>query len=436
MDLQPHSQAYWYFLDKNNIRNKLSNTLEKLDRQNFSNLNQIGEECRRLILNAQIADDLKAVIIDSYSNLKKKYNDQIQVAVRSSATAEDLPGASFAGQQESYLNIKNENELLQACIKCYASLFTDRAIKYREDNKFSHMKVALSIGIQRMVRSDKACSGVIFTLDTETGFEKVVFITGSWGLGENIVQGNVNPDEFYVFKPSLKMGKYPIISKTLGSKAKTMVYLEDVPQDQRQELTQRELGMETTINLNTPEDKRDKFILQDNEIETLAKWAMTIEEHYRRPMDIEWAKDGTSDELFIVQARPETIYGTKKEELIHTYSLKNQGKVLITGLSVGNKIASGKVRILNSPAESDKLNTGEVLVTDMTNPDWDPVMKKASAIITNKGGRTSHAAIVAREVGAVAVVGCGSATTTLKDGEEVTVSCIEGEEGKIYEGKA
>ncbi|OGI31166.1 MAG: phosphoenolpyruvate synthase, partial [Candidatus Melainabacteria bacterium RIFOXYA12_FULL_32_12] len=357
-----------------------------------------------------------------------KYEEPIQVAVRSSATAEDLPTASFAGQQETFLNIKGEDELIEACLRCYASLFTDRAIKYREDNDFEHMKVALSIGIQKMVRADKASAGVGFTIDTETGFEKVIFLTGSWGLGENVVQGNVNPDEFYIFKPSLKMGKKAIISKTLGSKSKTMVYTEDAENESSK------LGA-TTINIDTPEEKRDQYILSDEEIEKLAKWSMTIEEHYKRPMDIEWAKDGISGELFIVQARPETVHAAKKDHYkVHTYSLKEKGRILAEGRSVGSKIASGKARILNSPDESGKLQPGEVLIADMTNPDWDPILKKASAIVTNKGGRTSHAAIVAREIGVVAIVGTGNATKTIKDGEEITVSCVEGENGIVYQG--
>jgi len=423
------SQAYWDFLDENSIREKLTEILNKLDKKNFSNLHQIGEEARQIVLNSQVPDDLKNELNTAYINLTSKYKESIQVAVRSSATAEDLPTASFAGQQETFLNIKNREQLIDSCLKCYASLFTDRAIKYREDNNFEHMKVALSIGIQKMVRSDKACAGVGFTIDTETGFEKVIFLTGSWGLGENVVQGTVNPDEFYIFKPSLKMGKKAIISKTIGTKAKTMVYADEFGLDPSK------VGV-TTVNINTPEDKRRQIILNDNEIETLAKWAMIIEEHYKRPMDIEWAKDGLSNELFIVQARPETVFASKKEHYkVHTYKLKEKGKVIAEGRSVGNKIASGRARILNSPSESDKLQTGEILIADMTNPDWDPIMKRAAAIVTNKGGRTSHAAIIAREIGVVAVVGAGNATETIKDGDEITVSCIEGENGIIYEGK-
>lgn len=421
------SKAYWDFLDINNIREKLTKILEKLDKEKFSNLHQIGEESRKTVLDAKMPDNLSNDIIKAYKNLISKYNEPIQVAVRSSATAEDLPTASFAGQQETFLNIKNGDDLLNACLKCYASLFTDRAIKYREDNNFEHMKVALSIGIQKMVRSDKACSGVGFTIDTETGFEKVIFLTGSWGLGENVVQGTVNPDEFYIFKPSLKMGKKAILSKNIGTKAKTMIYAEDAGINQA--------GI-TTVNTDTPVEKRKQIILNDDEIEMLAKWAMTIEEYYKKPMDIEWAKDGISNELYIVQARPETVFSSKKERFkLHTYKLKEKGKIIAEGRSIGNKIASGYARILNSPAESDKLKPGEILIADMTNPDWDPIMKRAAAIVTNKGGRTSHAAIIAREIGVVAVVGTGNATDIIKDGEEITVSCIEGENGLIYEGK-
>jgi len=423
------SDAYWDFLDKSNTRDELTEVLNELDTKEFSNLHDIGFKCRNIILNAEIPSDIKNAIRQAYKELNSKYNEQIQVAVRSSATAEDLPEASFAGQQETYLNIKGEEELLDACLRCYASLFTDRAIKYREDNGFEHMQVALSLGIQKMVRSDRACSGVGFTIDTETGFENVIFLTGSWGLGENVVQGNINPDEFYVFKPSLKMNKKAIISKTIGTKSKTMVYAEDV-EDQTPEPST------TTINIDTPEDKKEKLVLSDREIEGLARWAMTIEEYYGKPMDIEWAKDGISGDMYIVQARPETVHAAKKEEKskVYTYSLKERSEVLAEGRSIGSKIAGGKARILHSPEEADKLQRGEVLVTDMTNPDWDPILKKASAIVTNKGGRTSHAAIVAREIGAVAVVGAGNATEAIQDGQEVTVSCVEGENGVIYDG--
>ena len=422
------SQAYWNFLDENNIRHELESILNDLDLQEFSNLHEIGEKCRQAILNAKIPQDIQNNIRKAYEDLNSKYKELIQVAVRSSATAEDLPTASFAGQQETFLNIKGEDQLIDACKKCYASLFTDRAIKYREDNNFEHMKVALSIGVQKMVRSDKACSGVGFTIDTETGFEKVIFLTGSWGLGENVVQGTVNPDEYYIFKPSLKMGKKAILSKKIGTKAKTMIYADDSNQKDSK------AGI-TTINTETPEDKRKTYILLDAEIETLSRWAMIIEEHYKHPMDIEWAKDGISGELFIVQARPETVYSAKLQQYkVHTYKLKEKSSILAEGRSIGSKIAAGKARVLRSPEESDKLQSGEVLIADMTNPDWDPILKRASAIVTNKGGRTSHAAIVAREMGAVAVVGTGNATEKIKDGQEITVSCAEGENGIVYEG--
>lgn len=413
------AEAYWKFIDDNNIRDNLKTTLEKLDKKDFSNLRNIGEECRNIIMQSTIPDNIQESIKDSFKTLNNKYSEPIQVAVRSSATAEDLPEASFAGQQETYLNVRTDDMLIESCKKCFASLFTDRAIKYREDNNFEHMTVALSIGVQKMVRSDKACSGVGFTIDTETGFEKVIYLTGSWGLGENIVQGNVNPDEFYIFKPSLKMNKKSIISKKIGKKSLKMVYGEET----------------NTKNIDTPLEEQNKYILNDNEIEILASWAMNIEEHYKKPMDIEWAKDGISGELFIIQARPETVHSSKKEQYkIKNYSLKKKGELLTQGESIGSKIAAGKAKILHSPSESDKLQPGEVLVTEMTNPDWDPVMKKAAAIVTNKGGRTSHAAIVAREIGAVAVVGTGNATTEIKDGQEITVSCAEGETGFIYNG--
>lgn len=422
------SKAYWKLLEVNRIKDDLIHLLKKLDTKNFSNLSEIGKKARQLILDAEIPAEIQDVIIEYYRDLEAKYDFKIQVAVRSSATAEDLPSASFAGQQETYLNIRSEEELIDACRKCYASLFTDRAIKYREDNNFHHMKVALSLGVQKMVRSDKACSGVGFTIDTETGFEKVVFLTGCWGLGENVVQGTVNPDEFYIFKPALKRNKKAIISKKLGSKAKTMIYAED-------RLNQVIEADKYTLNIDTPEEKRKQFIMNDEEIEKLSKWAMIIEEHYKRPMDIEWAKDGLTNELFIVQARAETVFSSKKEPFkLYEYKLKKRGKILAMGKSVGSKIAAGKARVLTSPEESDKLQKGEILIASITTPDWDPILKKASAIVTDKGGRTSHAAIVAREVGAVAVVGTGNATQVIQDSQEITVSCLEGENGIIYEG--
>ncbi|HVD98951.1 MAG TPA: phosphoenolpyruvate synthase [Cytophagaceae bacterium] len=419
------STAYWYFIERNELRKKLTDVLSSLDTVSFANLSDVGAKCRGLILNAHIPDDVQQSILEFYHALKGKYNREIELAVRSSATAEDLANASFAGQQESYLNIKGEKELLDACLRCYASLFTDRAIKYRFDHQFEHMKVALSIGIQTMVRSDLASAGVGFTLDPETGFRNVVYLTGSWGLGENVVQGAVNTDEFYIFKPALKNGKKSILSRKLGNKAITMVYATD------------KNSVSPTLNLQTPEEKRKQFILTEKEIEQLAKWFVLIEEHYQKPMDIEWAKDGISNELYIVQARPETVHSQNtKRTLLKEYTITEKKPILTKGVAIGKKIATGIARVLNSPSESEKLKEGEVLVTGITNPDWDPILKKAAAIITDKGGRTSHAAIVAREVGAVAVVGTANATSLIKDGEIVTVSCIEGNEGFVYEGAA
>lgn len=419
------SVAYWYFIDTNLLREKLTQILSSLDIVKFSNLSEVGSKCRDLILKANIPDDLQRLILDAYKELEQKYNGKIELAVRSSATAEDLATASFAGQQESYLNTKGEHELIDACRRCYASLFTDRAIKYRLDHGFEHMKVALSIGIQKMVRSDLASAGVGFTLDPETGFRNVIYLTGSWGLGENVVQGAVNTDEFYIFKPSLKKNFKSILSRNLGNKAITMLYSED------------KNSASPTINVETPLEKRKKYILTDEEIEKLAKWFLIIEDHYQKPMDIEWAKDGISNELFIVQARPETVHSqTTKRTLLKEYTIKEKPPVITSGVSVGKKITSGIARVLGSPAEADKLKDGEILVTGITNPDWDPILKKAAAIITDKGGRTSHAAIVAREVGAVAIVGTVDATSKIKDGEEITVSCIEGNTGYVYKGIA
>ena len=422
------ADAYWHFLETNHIKDKLDDELKQLDINDFSNLTTVGEKARSIMLAATMPEDLKKDVADGFDKLTEKYGSEFSLAVRSSATAEDLPGASFAGQQETFLNIKGKDELLEACHRCYASLFTDRAIKYRLDNGFEHLKVALSIGVQLMVRSDKASSGVIFTLDPDSGFDKVVLVSGAWGLGENVVQGTVNTDEFYVFKPSLENGKYPIISRKLGSKAKTMIYAEDDSSISKN-------PKDKIINIETPVAQQEQYILADEEVIKLAQWAMIIEKHYGRPMDIEWAKDGFTNKMFIVQARPETVFSKKQNRQILTeYNLKEEGKILASGIGLGNKITAGKARILRSPAEAYKLNKGEVLVTEKTDPDWDPILKKAAAIVTNQGGRTSHAAIVAREVGAVAVVGTGNATENIKDGQEVTVSCAGSESGKIYEG--
>ncbi|MEZ0369329.1 MAG: phosphoenolpyruvate synthase, partial [Candidatus Sericytochromatia bacterium] len=425
------SQAYWDFLATNELKPRLGELLAGLDTENFSNLHQIGVEARSLVLEARLPEMLQVAIGRAYQELKEK-EPGLQVAVRSSATAEDLPDASFAGQQESYLNIRTLTELIEACRHCYASLFTDRAIKYRCDKGFDHMQVALSIGVQKMVRSDKASAGVCFTLEPETGFDQVILITGSWGLGENVVQGAVNPDEFYVFKPSLEAGKYPIISRRLGSKAQTMVYAEELLGGQH-----RSTGVSrTTVNLPTARQKQEQYVLSDAEVIQLARWCRQIESHYGRPMDIEWAKDGLSNQIFIVQARPETVHGRQRSAYqYHAYQLLEKGEILARGKNIGDKIATGRARILHSPADSDQLAPGEVLVTEITNPDWDPILKKAAAIVTDKGGRTSHAAIVARETGTVAVVGTGDGTTRIRDGQEVTVSCIDGHAGLVFAGQ-
>lgn len=418
------AEAYWFFLDENNIRQKLAELMKKIDLKTFSNLREIGAEARALILNAVIPEQIAKEIKLAYKNLYAQYNTEVEVAVRSSATAEDLPTASFAGQHDSYLNIKGEEVLLHTCQKCFASLFNDRAIKYRINNGFEHMHVALSVGIQRMVRSDLASAGVGFTIEPETGFENMIYLTGSWGLGENVVQGAVNPDEFYLFKPSIRNNKKSLITKKLGSKSKTMIYAQD----------QNSLN-KSIENIDTPNEKQLLFVLSDAEIETLADWCLKIEEHYKTPMDIEWAKDGITNELFIVQARPETIHNKTQNVSFKEYRLTEKGNLITKGKAVGSKIVSGIAKVLESPAEAYKLKTGEILVTDITNPDWNIVLKKASVIITNKGGRTSHAAIVARELGVAAIVGTTDATEKIKDGQLITVSCAEGDEGKVFDGK-
>ncbi len=424
------SKAYWTFLEQNRLNGPLAKILSRLDTVGFENLNEIGSSARELIMASPLPITVIEDIIEGYRGLKAEYGDDISLAVRSSATAEDLPNASFAGQQETFLNINGEDELLHACHRCYASLFTNRAIKYRQDSGFDHMKVALSVGIQLMVRSDKASSGVIFTLEPDTGFENIILVSGAWGLGENVVQGSVNVDEFYVFKPGIKQqAKQAIVARKLGSKELTMVY--NLPENVTSKRPEDKI-----VNLPTPVSKQEQYILNDEEVALLAKWALQIEEHYQRPMDIEWAKDGLSNQLFIVQARPETVFSSKKNQhLITTYHLEEKSNILATGIGLGNKITSGTARVLNSPDEAYKLKKGEVLITDKTNPDWDPILKKAAAIITNQGGRTSHAAIVARELGAVAIVGSLNATEKIKDGQEITVCCAQGENGIIYDGK-
>jgi len=421
------SAGYWHFLDKAGIKEKIKKLLLGLKIKNLRDLAQRGYEIRQTILEADFTPELREAIIGAYRQLSKKYGQNVDVAVRSSATAEDLPGASFAGQQETYLNIRGEFALLEAVNKCFASLFTDRAIVYREEKGFDHFKVALSVGVQKMVRSDKASSGVMFTLDTESGFPGVVLINAAYGLGENVVQGKVNPDQYYVFKPTLKKGFKSIINKKIGRKQLRLVYSLG--------------GDKTTQNVDVPPEEQKKSALTDEEILTLARWACLIEDYYSKksgklePMDIEWAKDGISGELNILQARPETVHAFKEKNVLEEYKLARRGKILVTGLSIGSKIGAGKARVIKNISEINQFKKGEVLVTEMTDPDWVPIMKMAQAIVTNSGGRTCHAAIVSRELGVPCIVGTGEATRVIKNNQEITVSCAEGEEGRVYEGK-
>ena len=421
------AEGYRLFRKSNNLEKPLEDLLFSLDKKEYSNLSRIGEKARNLILAATIPEEVSNEICVAYRELSKIGEaDNMGVAVRSSATSEDLPSASFAGRMESFLNISGEKQLLEAVRRCYASLFTDRAIKYRHDMGFENMDIAISVGVQQMVRSDKASSGVAFTIDPDTGFKNAIVINGTFGLGENIVQGRITPDEWMVFKPTLFNEKLnPILKSRCGKKEFTMIYSE----------TAEVASVEKTIvNIDTPLVEQNKLSLTDKEVIQLAQWCQKIENHYKKAMDIEWAKDGLNNQLYIVQARPETIYGKERKQTVEIYSLKGKSKVLTSGIALGNKITSGKARILNSPQEGNLLQQGEILVTDVTNPDWDPILKKAGAIITNKGGRTSHSAIVARELGTVAVVGCGNATSVIKNGQEITVSCAEGKDGNIYEG--
>jgi pyruvate,water dikinase len=423
------ADAYWEFINSNNLKLSLDEALASLDIQNFSNLHDVGSRCRKLMMSGSLPEALKKEILEGYHKLITKYGKDTSLAVRSSATAEDLPNASFAGQQETFLNVKGDENLMLACQRCFASLFTDRAIKYRIDNGFQHMKVALSIGVQLMVRSDLACSGVMFTLEPDTGFENVVFISGAWGLGENVVQGTVNTDEFMLFKPLLSKASRSVISKRLGSKGKMMIY----SKDSTQTLTKPEDAIQ---NIATPDELKDRFVVNDDDLTKLAQWAGIIQKHYGRHMDIEWAKDGNSDALFIVQARPETVHSNRSnKEFFQEFSIKTKAEPVCSGIGLGHRIISGKARVLHSAAQIDQLQQGEILVTERTDPDWDPILKKASAIITEQGGRTSHAAIVARELGAVAIVGTGNATQAIKDGQIITVSTAEGDTGFVYVGK-
>jgi len=413
--------AYREFLAANVLEEKIRTRLQEY-RQGKTSLRQTGEAIRRLIGRGSWPEAIALAIRDAYRELCRRCGDQeLAVAVRSSATAEDLPEASFAGQQETFLNISGEEELLDACRRCYASLFTDRAISYRETKHFDHLQVALSIGVQQMVRSDQAGAGVMFSIDTDSGFPQVVVIEAAWGLGETVVQGAVTPDNYTVFKPLLEDSEYrPILGKSLGSKEKKLIY-------------GRGAGR-TTRSVDTSAKERRTFVLSDDEILQLARWAVAIERHYGHPMDMEWAKDGQSGELFLVQARPETVQSRKLAGVLKTYTLDKKSEVLLTGLAIGEAIAAGKVQVIKSAGEIEQFKAGNILVTGMTDPDWVPVMKKAAGIITDHGGRTSHAAIVSRELGIAAVIGTEHGTSELEDGMEVTLSCAEGEEGKIYAG--
>ncbi|OYT49799.1 phosphoenolpyruvate synthase [Thermoplasmatales archaeon ex4484_36] len=419
--------AYWDLLEHNNLRERIREILEGLDTSDMEDLSTRGKRVRDLIYYSNFPEELEQEIREAYAQLCEEYGPDTDVAVRSSATAEDLPDASFAGQQDTYLNIKGADKVIDACKKCFASLFTNRAISYRHDRGFDQFSVGLSIGIQKMVRSDLACSGVMFTIDTESGFKDVVYVTATYGLGEVLVQGEVNPDEYYVFKPTLLKGYRPIVRKHLGKKQIKMIYSDKV-------------GTKSVKKVVVPKSERMLFALSDDEILKLANWAVLIEDHYShragspRPMDVEWAKDGITNELFIVQARPETVHSQRRMDVMETYRLKQRGKVLVTGKSVGDKIGTGKVRVISSVKEMHKFQPGEVLVTEMTDPDWEPIMKFASAIVTDKGGRTCHAAIVSREMGVPAVVGAGNATEVLMSGRNVTVSCAEGDVGYVYDG--
>jgi len=408
--------AYKYMIEKEGIDVKIKDILSDLNTHDVHNLAERGQKIREIIRNAPIPPELEEEIRRHYREMENRYGQNVDVAVRSSATAEDLPDASFAGQQETYLNIRGEDHLLEKVRDCFASLFTNRAISYRTDKGFDHFSVYLSVGVQKMVRSDLASSGVMFSIDTESGFESAVYITGAYGLGENVVQGAVNPDQFYVFKPTLKKGFRPIVEKKIGSKEKRMIYGES-------ETDQQEVSKED----------REKFVISDDEVLKLANWACVIEEHYQKPMDIEWAKDGQTGELFIVQARPETVHSQKDLAILQTYILEEEGNLLAEGEAVGSKIGQGEVNVIDNAKDIGKFQKGQVLVTDMTDPDWEPIMKIAGAIVTNRGGRTCHAAIISRELGIPCVIGTGDGTSRIQGESNITIDCSEGV-GKIFEG--
>ena len=414
------AHAYRDFMKESGLMNKIKDILKDLDTHNIRNLSERGERVRHAIMAAKFPKHLSDEIAIAYKKMEETYGKNVDTAVRSSATAEDLPDASFAGQQDTYLNIKGIHNIIYATHQCIASLFTNRAISYREDKGFDHFTIALSVGIQKMVRSDRAISGVMFSIDTESGFRDAVLINAAYGLGENIVQGKITPDEFYVFQPTLKKGFKPIIEKNLGSKALKLIYSAE--------------GKASTKNVAVPKEDRKKFCITDGEIIKLAEWATIIEDHYKRPMDMEWAKDGVTGKLFIVQARPETAQSVRDVNVLEEYIIGKKSRILCSGASVGYKIGKGKVNLIKDVSGIENFKKGEVLVTEMTDPDWEPIMKIASAIVTNSGGRTCHAAIVSRELGIPCVVGTRICTEVIKNGKDVTVSCAEGEEGYVYEG--
>jgi len=417
------ADSFKEFLARDGLDKKIYEKLSDLDTEDVCQLAIVGKEIRELIVNTPFTPEFETAIHSAYQALSDSIgHDKFSVAVRSSATAEDLPDASFAGQQETFLNVKGVDAVLVSIKHVFASLFNDRAIAYRVHHQFEHNEVALSAGIQQMIRSDLAVSGVMFTMDTESGFDQVVFITSSYGLGEMVVQGAVNPDEFYVHKPGLKAGKPAIIRRNIGTKALKMIYCDDPALDRRVK----------TVDVDPAE--RLLFSLNSEEVEQLSRQALIIEEHYGRPMDIEWAKDGLNGKLYILQARPETVKSRDNKQVLERYTLQKTGEVLSEGRSIGQRIGQGKARIIKDVSEMHRVLPGDVLVSDMTDPDWEPVMKRASAIVTNRGGRTCHAAIIARELGIPAVVGCGDATKTIRDGDEVTVSCAEGDTGFVYAG--
>ena len=421
------AEAYRYMLDEAGAWKELHSALDDLDADNMVDLANCARKAREIIYAAPLPSLLEQQILAAYRQLQDQYGGDLSLAVRSSATAEDLPTASFAGQQDTFLNIRGEQTLLEACKRCFASLFTDRAIHYRIDQEFDHFKLGLSIGIMKMVRSDLSASGVMFSLDTESGFNDVVFITGAYGLGENVVQGAVDPDEYYVHKPTFEKGFRAVLKRTLGAKKIKMVYSEGRTR-------------EPTRNIITSDEERSHFCITDEDVLTLADYAILIEKHYSskagqaRPMDMEWAKDGIDGKLYIVQARPETVVSQRNSMIMESYVLKDKADPITVGHAVGSKIATGNARIIEHPAQLNEFKPGDVLVADITTPDWEPVMKIASAIVTNRGGRTCHAAIISRELGVPAVIGCENATLAIKNSSSVTVSCAEGDVGKVYPG--